>query len=79
MRRFLRCVAPDYFGSTKEDSRYIQHENTNIVWATIPSRSRLQSNLAGSGITKTMDTQVESQSNDGDEIELVMAHGKVRA
>ncbi|KAH3928735.1 hypothetical protein HBH98_107900 [Parastagonospora nodorum] len=79
MRRFLRCVAPDYFGSTKEDSRYKQHENTNIVWATIPSRSRLRPNLTGSGITKTVDTQVESQSNDDDEIEFVMVHGKGRA
>lgn len=75
MRRFLRCVAPAYFCSTKEDSRHKHYDDMNNVRTTMPRSSRLRSGLRGPGITKTIDTQVESQSND-DEIELVAIQGK---
>jgi len=76
MRRFLGYVAPVCFGSTKEDSNYERYDKPNRFWAAVPRSSRSRSGFDSTGITKTVDTQVESQSKGEDEVELVTLQGK---
>jgi hypothetical protein len=74
LRRFLAYVSPYCFGSTKNDSKYEQYNTPNKLsngMPTIGSSRARSTGMKGSGITKTVDTQVESKNREDDEIELV--------
>jgi len=76
-RRVLVALAPKCFGSTHEDSKYKNYDDTPNARFSTGKRSNpkfKKSTLGGSlfdtHITKTMDTRVESTHSD-DEVQLV--------
>ncbi|KAH7112486.1 hypothetical protein B0J11DRAFT_185921 [Dendryphion nanum] len=75
LRRFLAIVFPRCFGSTQSNSKYEHYDTPNTPnklssgRATGPKNSKVS--FGGKGITKTMETHVESRMGDDDEIQLV--------
>jgi hypothetical protein len=84
LRRLLAYVSPYCFGSTKNDSKYEQYNTPNKLSNGLPrsSRAGVRHSVTGgknSGITKTIDTQVETRVKEDDEIELVQFQGSGRS
>jgi hypothetical protein len=83
LRRLLAYISPYCFGSTKSDSKYEQYNTPNKLSNGISngvsrnSRMGLRSSgTSKSGITKTINTQIETKVKEDDEIELVQVLGK---
>jgi hypothetical protein len=84
LRRLLAYVSPYCFGTTKNDSKYEQYNTPNKVSNGMPRNSRagMRSGISGgknSGITKTIDTQIETRVKEDDEIELVQFQNTQRS
>lgn len=85
LRRWLANMFPKCFGSTQTNSKYEHYDTPNTPNKLSNGRSKNskasisfgRATFGGTGITKTMDTRVESRSGEDDEIELV-AIGKER-
>ncbi|KAF2851925.1 hypothetical protein T440DRAFT_447354 [Plenodomus tracheiphilus IPT5] len=83
LRRFLAGVFPRCFGSTQTDSKYEHYDTPNAPNRLANSRSKNSkgnasfglSTFGGTGITKTMETKVESRNEEEDEVELVELGG----
>ena len=76
-RRFLAILVPKCFGTTANDSNYKQYED-GTPNARISSkkrserkRSTLDGSLFNTTIMKTIDTKVEAQIREDDEVHLV--------
>jgi hypothetical protein len=77
-RRFLTAVFPRCFGTTQTNSKY-EYDTPNTpnklsngkVKNSKSSLSYGRSTFGGTGITKTMETRVESRAGEDDEIQLV--------
>lgn len=82
LRRFLAGLFPRCFGSTQAESKYEHYDtpNTPNRLANRSKHARVSagyglSTFGGTGITKTMETRVESKCEEEDEIELVRQAG----
>lgn len=79
LRRFLAGLFPRCFGSTQTDSAYEHYDTPDTPNRVANNKPKIQKTNAGfglstfgsTGITKTLETRVESKCGEEDEIELV--------
>lgn len=76
LRRFLAIILPSCFGTTQQNSKYEPYNDRNTPnklsngKASLPKNSK--TSWAGRGITKTLETTVETNAiREDDEVQLV--------
>ncbi|KAF2790229.1 hypothetical protein K505DRAFT_377667 [Melanomma pulvis-pyrius CBS 109.77] len=75
LRRFLAAIFPRCFGSTQNNSKYEHYDTPNtpnrLSSGKITGSKNSKASFGGKGITKTLETTIESRIGEDDEIQLV--------
>lgn len=75
LRRFLAAIFPRCFGSTQNNSKYEHYDTPNtpnrLSNGKITGSKNSKASFGGKGITKTLETTIESRIGEDDEIQLV--------